>query len=105
MPRSLVRGSGPAIRFMFTKACIAKQWISGAAHNAHQGQPGARIRIIAWPKEVIKIKGSDAVAGWKEYNRDLRAAIVPDLASAARRCMSRRIGPRHAAGVLRWANR
>ncbi len=38
--------------------------LSGA--NAHQGRPGAHIRILAWPKDVVEIKGSDVVADWKK---------------------------------------
>jgi hypothetical protein len=39
--------------------------LSGA--NAEQGQPGAHIRILAWPKDVVEIKGSDVVTDWKQH--------------------------------------
>lgn len=39
--------------------------LSGA--NAHQGQPGAHVRILAWPKDAVEIKGSDLVADWKKH--------------------------------------
>ncbi len=39
--------------------------LSGA--NAHQGQPGAHVRILAWPKDAVEIKGSDLVSDWKKH--------------------------------------
>jgi len=37
--------------------------------NAHHGRPGAHIRIIAWPKEAVEIRGSDVVTDWKKYDQ------------------------------------
>ncbi len=62
---------------------VYRETVELGGANAHQGQPGAHIRIIAWPKEVVEIKGSDAVAGWKEYNRDPRAAATVPASSLA----------------------
>jgi len=39
--------------------------LSGA--NAHQGEPGAHVRIIGWPQEAVEIKGSDVVTDWKKH--------------------------------------
>ena len=36
--------------------------------DSRHGQAGAHIRIIAWPKEVVEIKGSDVVTDWRKYD-------------------------------------
>jgi parallel beta-helix repeat protein len=56
---------------------VYRESVELSCENACQGQPGAHIRIIAWPKEVVEIKGSDVVIDWKEYNR-----IAPSMATA-----------------------
>jgi parallel beta-helix repeat protein len=44
--------------------------------NARQGEPGAHIRIIARPKEVVEIKGSDVVTDWKKYDEGTLAGTT-----------------------------
>jgi hypothetical protein len=48
----------------------------GILLQGYQGQPGAHVRIIAWPKEVVEIKGSDVVTDWKEYDGGTPAATT-----------------------------
>lgn len=55
--------------------------LSGA--NAHQGQPGAPIRILAWPQEAVEIKGSDIVTDWKQYDGGLPASTAAPAAPPA----------------------
>jgi len=55
--------------------------LSGA--NAHQGQPGEHIRIIAWPKDVVEIQGSDAVTDWKKYDEGTSATTTAPAAPPA----------------------
>jgi parallel beta-helix repeat protein len=47
---------------------VYRESVSLGGGNSHQGQPGAHIRILAWPKEIVEIKGSDIVSDWKEYD-------------------------------------
>ena len=51
---------------------VYREAVELASANAHQGRPGAHIRIIAWPNEIVEIKGSDEVAGWREYDGKCR---------------------------------
>lgn len=48
--------------------------MSGA--NTRSGKPGAHIRILAWPGDVVEIKGSDIVSGWIKF-KDVPATTAP----------------------------
>lgn len=56
--------------------------LSGA--NAHHGQPGAHIRILAWPQDAVEIKGSDVVTEWKKYAGSTTAAPADPPASSGK---------------------
>ena len=60
-------GSSPATRYTFTKACIARAW-SLIAPTPSKVSLEPHIRIVAWPNEVVEIKGSDVVTDWKKYD-------------------------------------
>ena len=49
---------------------VYREAVELSSANARQGQPRAHIRVIAWPKEVVEIKGSDVVADWKKHVTD-----------------------------------
>jgi parallel beta-helix repeat protein len=64
---------------------VYREAIELSCANAYQGQPGAHVRIIAWPKEVVEIKGSDVVTDWKEYDGGTPAATTAPAGLAAPR--------------------
>jgi parallel beta-helix repeat protein len=52
---------------LYVHAGVYREAVGLSCANAYQGQPGAHIRILAWPKDVVEIKGSDVVTDWKKY--------------------------------------
>jgi len=62
---------------------VYREAVGLSCANAHQGRPGAHIRIIAWPKEVVEIKGSDVVTDWKKYDGDAPATTTAPAAPPA----------------------
>ncbi len=51
---------------LYVHAGVYREALELSNQNSFQGQPGAHIRIVVWPKEVVEIKGSDVVTGWKK---------------------------------------
>ena len=52
---------------------VYRESVNLSCANAHHGDTGAHIRILAWPKEVVEVKGSDIVTDWKKYDQPTSA--------------------------------
>ena len=60
---------------------VYREAVELSCGNAYHGQPGAHVRIVAWPKDVVEIKGSNVVGDWKEYDGEAPAAAAAPAAS------------------------